>query len=74
MPEDQRQLWIGQLSVDNVEVGAADRADFDSNPLLSFPRPRRGDVRELERLAWVAEEHGAHECQRSARVKKIYGL
>src|SRR5260370_9807759 len=40
MAGNQRQLWIRQFGIDNVEIGAAYRPRCDSHKQLSLGRPR----------------------------------
>src|SRR5580658_6365453 len=40
MPRNDRQLGVGQLAVDDMQIGAADAAGLDAQPNL--PRPGRG--------------------------------
>ena len=58
---DQGQLGMRQLAVDDVQVGAADRAGLDPHQDLA----RAGDgVGELGRAQWLAggvEDHGEHD-------------
>ncbi len=62
MADDQRQLRIGQLAVDDMQIRTADRTDVDVQEQLALTRLRHGYVREHERLALLFQEHGLHRC------------
>ena len=47
MARDERQLRLGQLAVDDVEIGAADAAGLDADPHL--PRPGSGSGSSVSR-------------------------
>src|SRR5262249_27032880 len=70
MSRNERQLRIGELAVDDVKVGAADGADFDRDTQLPFARRGWRHVRQLERLACTAEQHGPHECSVARESRK----
>ncbi len=61
MAGDERQLRVGQLAVDDVQVGAADPAC--EHPEQDLARPRLGDLQILEpqRLARRVQHHRPHE-------------
>src|SRR5205814_3852524 len=60
VPDDQRQLRIGQLAVDDMQVGAADRAAFDFDEELAGLRRRDGEHAKDERIALPFEDHRSH--------------
>ncbi len=57
---DDRQLRIGQLAVDDVQVGAADAAGLDAQPDLPGAGIRIGPILEREPLAGPPQHHRAH--------------
>jgi hypothetical protein len=60
MPEHERKLRLGQVAVDDVEIGAADAAGEDANGDLARPGLRLWHVAQLERLALPGEDHCPH--------------
>ena len=58
--QHQRQLRLGQLAVDDVQVGAADAAGAHLERDLPGPGLRLGELGFLQRQADAGEEHGAH--------------
>ena len=62
VPRHDRQFGIGQLAVDDMQVGAADAAGFDREA-GSGPGPGSGSGRSSidEPLAGSPEDHGAHD-------------
>src|SRR5262249_39962971 len=56
MAEDQRQRRLGELTVDDVEVGATDAAGEDAEQDLSGTGERLGNLGLLERLLGSAKE------------------
>ena len=60
----QWRLVGGQLSLDDVEIGATDPTGGDLDPDLTGPRPRRGYVLEYEGSAGhggrMLQAHGLH--------------
>ena len=59
--DDERELRLRQLAVDDVEVGAADRARGDPQPNLARLRLGDGQLLEPQRLAGRVKHHRAHE-------------
>jgi len=57
---NHRQHRIGQLAVDEVEVGAAHAAGFDPQQDLAGCRPGNRQFARLQRHARALEDHGAH--------------
>ena len=60
MARHQRQLRLGQLAVDDVEIGAAHRARAHLDRHLPGARLGHGKVEEPQRLAGTLEHHRAH--------------
>ena len=60
VPQNERQLGLGQIAVDDVQVGAADAAGVDLDQDLLRPGNGFGDIDQLERLALGFEDHRAH--------------
>ena len=60
MPQDERQLRLGELSVDDVQIGAADPAGAHLDQHLAGPGLQVGQVGDLKRLALPLEHHRAH--------------
>ena len=60
MSQDERQLGIGQLPARHVQIGAAHPAGPDAHQDLTGSRLGERDVREGQRRAGGAEDHGAH--------------
>jgi hypothetical protein len=58
--EDERELGLGQLAVDDVQVGAADPAGLDCEQQLPGSRDRFGQLGERQRLARPLQHHGLH--------------
>jgi hypothetical protein len=57
---DQGQARVGQLAVDNVEVGAAEAAGVDLQQNLPWAGPRSRLIAEFERPAGCRENHRPH--------------
>jgi len=61
---DDRQLLLGQIPLDHVQVGAADRATADANPHLARGRLGRRQIDQFQRRRIdrrdTAKEHGFH--------------
>ncbi len=57
---NDRQPRIGQLAVDDVQIGAADAAGFDANQQPPRPGRRRRPLFEDERRADRMQRHRAH--------------
>jgi len=64
MARHQRTFHIGQLSLDDMQVGAADRADMHLHEYLAVPRTGQGKVAKLQRIvrhiSGMVEEHDLH--------------
>ncbi len=60
MSGHERQLGLGELAVDDVQVGPADCARPHREPDLARRRLRLGELREPQRLAHPLEDHRAH--------------
>ena len=58
--EDHRQLWIRQLAIDNVKIGAANCADTDANEKLSPADFWFRNIAQDERRSDFLENHRAH--------------
>jgi hypothetical protein len=56
----QRQRRIGQLAVDQVQIGAADRTSLDAQQYFAWPRRRLRPDGEAERLSRSFQDHRAH--------------
>ena len=69
MPRHDRQLRIGQVAVDHVQVGAADAAGRDRQPNLPRPRLGLGPLLDREPLAGPPENHRAHVRELSRRER-----
>ena len=66
LPDDlvtgnDRQLWIGQLAVDHMQVGAADAASRHAQSDLTGPGLGVGHLRVDQRLARLPQLHGMHD-------------
>ncbi len=57
---DDRQRRLRQLAVHHVQVGATDAASQYLDPQLPWPRLRLGQFAQLQRLANLFQQHGAH--------------
>ena len=60
---DDRQLGIGQVAVDDVQVRAADAAGLDAQPNLAGAGNGLGPVLEREPFTGSPQRHRAHEGQ-----------
>jgi hypothetical protein len=60
MPDDQGQLRLAQVTIDHVEVCAADAAGAHCDQNLARARVGRRQLRLAERLALGVEHHRAH--------------
>ena len=58
---DQRQLGVRQLAVDDVQIGAADRAGLDPHQDLARAGDGVGEPGRAQRLARGVEDHGEHD-------------
>ncbi len=56
----QGQLWIGELTVDNVKVGPADGAGIDGDSHLTGARLGDGQLDRSQRPLRLLENHRAH--------------
>jgi hypothetical protein len=70
--DDQRQLRIGKLAVDDVQVRTADRTGVNLQEQLALARLRYRHIGEHERLALAVENHYVHTGKPNAHVKKLY--
>ena len=61
VPRHDRQLGIGQLAVDDMQVGAAYAAGLDPNPNLPRSGRRIGPLLHHQPFAGPPEDHGAHD-------------
>ena len=61
MAGDQRQLRLGELAVDDVQIGATDSAGADPDEDLSGPRRGIRDLRPSQRSPRLVEHHRAHD-------------
>jgi hypothetical protein len=57
---DQGQLWMGQFSVHNVEIGSADAAGDELHEYLTGSRDGQRDGPRDEGPARLFEDHGLH--------------
>ena len=60
MAEDERQFRIRQFAIDDMEIGAADRARRHPHEHLTGGRVRRWHLRAFERSTRRLEKHRAH--------------
>src|SRR5438105_6892799 len=60
MAKNQRQLWIRQFAIDDVEVGATDRAVRNANEQLTRGQRWLWNVAQNERCSGSLENHRAH--------------
>ena len=58
--DDQRQLWLGQLAIDQVEIGAADSAGRHVEAHLTRARLGCGQLSEAKRRGGALQEHRLH--------------
>ena len=65
---DERQLRLGELPVDDVEVGAAHAAGADANENVARPRLGDGDGRSPEFLVRSVQDHRAHRGHSEGRA------
>jgi hypothetical protein len=62
VPWNHRQLRLGQVAVDDVEVGSTDAASLDPDPNLSRTGRGVGPLDKLERSARPVQYHCVHRC------------
>jgi hypothetical protein len=55
---DDRKLWLGELPVDDMQVGSADPTGADPQENLARARRRYGDVFEAQARARLLQDHG----------------
>ena len=55
-----RQLGARQLAIDDVQIGAADRAGANLHQDLACSRLRSGKLSRAERLPWCVKDHRFH--------------
>src|SRR5262245_5376462 len=60
MAENEGKLWVGQLAVNDVQIGPAHPAGGDPDQDLPGPRLRIRDLSLDQRLARSLENHRAH--------------
>jgi CBS domain-containing protein len=60
VPEDERELRPGELTVGDVEIGAAHAAGEDLEPDLARPGLRSGNGGRAQRAARGVEDHRSH--------------
>ena len=60
VPGDERQLRVGQLAVDDVEIGSADAARVHGDQHLTGLRDGHGELGLPERLPGAVEHHRLH--------------
>jgi hypothetical protein len=60
MPQNQRELRVGELPVSNVNIGSADAARADLQAQLPWTRNRNRYLCRSERLPEPVELHGIH--------------
>ena len=60
MPEDERELRVGEFAIEDVQVGTADTAGMNAQKYFAGRGLRVGQVAEPERLADGVEHHGSH--------------
>ena len=65
--EHQRQLWLGELSVDDVEVGSADAAGLHLE--LHLTGTRRG-FRQFSFLQIVTDSGEEHRAQSGGKLRR----
>jgi hypothetical protein len=61
MSRNDRDFWVGQFAIDEMEIRAADAAGLDADPNFSRPRERDWQLLEDERLAYAAQNHAKHQ-------------
>ncbi len=71
VPEDERELRVGQLAVGDVEVGAAHAAGGHAEAELAGARLGQRHVRGLERRPGRAQQQGAHGSTRARPVRGV---
>ena len=62
VPDDERELRIGKLAVDDVQVGPADPADVHTDEHLSRAGLRLGELSRAQRAPRRFQQHGAHDA------------
>jgi hypothetical protein len=60
MAEYERQLRVGQLTVDDVEIGTADAAGCHPDEHLARRRVRHRKIPVVERTPWSSKHERAH--------------
>jgi hypothetical protein len=60
MSENEREFWLRQFAIDDVQIRPANRAGGDADEKLVRARSRRQDIPWRERLANFFEHHCAH--------------
>jgi hypothetical protein len=63
MSRHNGQFRVGQLAVDDVEVGAADSASLDSQANLAGPGRWLGPLLHHEPVVRSMQDHGAHRSE-----------
>ena len=58
--ENQRQFWLRQFAINDVQIRPANRAGGDADENLIRRRLRCSDLSRYERLADFFEQHRAH--------------
>jgi hypothetical protein len=61
MTQDERQLGMGQVAIEDVQVRAADATSVDTDQDFIGANVRQRQIGEPERGASGVEKHGAHE-------------
>ena len=60
MSENERQFWLRQFAINDVQIRPANRARGDADENLIRGRLRCSDLSRYERLADFFEQHRAH--------------
>jgi hypothetical protein len=60
VPEDERQRRLIELTIEDVQIGAADAAGADAEQYLPWPGLRPRELDQAQRPARLLELHGAH--------------
>jgi hypothetical protein len=71
VPRDQRQTGLGQVTINDMQIGSANRAGLDADPNLSRPRKLLGPRFGYERPANGSQHHCSHSDAFDSRFRQM---